>query len=685
MWLYRELTFLFFIQFLAARDYELLDTENSNEIIAKTITLLVEDSTENFENVLSFLTGKSVFENADLWLVTYNSTGVSTIWEKSMNNSKNFLEILNDFVKQSRPEAENSNKSLPLFAILQTARKIPQNAAIVIFTNAVVNEDSHLERTVLEVILKKNITVYTVTRNDSSDLLKNIREYSGGRKLDIQPKKFDNYIKIHEATPSKVSILVSRKNLKNITELSFPIDLNIKAIHITIKPSASTNGMLISPSGYKFSFSSKTKTNTIRYSQGSLFENDNGCFDMHLNFTTSGRPTTGTWNLKLENLMDTYNVTVFAFTNVSAKAADMLFFNHGIQVNNDNTKDMMKLGVTGAITHITDISLLDSDGETVLSNISYNGQEKYVAQNVDNVPDMENKEINVEIEKLDRKTPFYALIKGKDNEGNNFQRLNYILGKNDIYPVQTLTVEVGLGSELIINRNQRGQIYFEVTNLGTEASFVIFTCSDSQYILHRLSTYRKYLEPQESTVVTLYLLPRYGASEDEITFSAYGAGQVVKKKVEVIIGSQIVDEQIPEITYKFTSDCIEILLADCAKGRWSVEVTARDQESGLLQVKSQPRGIYFPNSYTSGTRDSIVGVYSDSCCHYNLQVSAVDRKNNRRSVDINPYHAKLSVGVICAIVFGILLLISVVAIGGYFIYKNRSRSYVLPRYKGGGI
>lgn len=76
----------------------------------------------------------------------------------------------------------------------------------------------------------------------------------------------------------------------------------------------------------------------------------------------------------------------------------------------------MKLGVTGNISHITDISVLDVNGDIVLGNVSYkfNNRQKYVTENNDNLPD---KELNIEINNLNRTQPFYAQIRGKDVKG----------------------------------------------------------------------------------------------------------------------------------------------------------------------------------------------------------------------------------------------------------------------------
>lgn len=50
-----------------------------------------------------------------------------------------------------------------------------------------------------------------------------------------------------------------------------------------------------------------------------------------------------------------------------------------------------------------------------------------------------------------------------------------------------------------------------------------------------------------------------------------------------------------------------------------------------------PKGLYFPDGYTAGTKEEVTGIYSDSCCNADLQIIAVDRMNNRYVKQINAY------------------------------------------------
>ncbi|KAF7278817.1 hypothetical protein GWI33_007932 [Rhynchophorus ferrugineus] len=263
--------------------------------------------------------------------------------------------------------------------------------------------------------------------------------------------------------------------------------------------------------------------------------------------------------------------------------------------------------------------------------------------------------------------------------GNKFGNTN---------PAETITIEVGLGSELITSALKISEVYFEVRNTGISAQTVSFSCTDDKQILSSLSEYRRDLQPEEITTVVLYLSTKAGIYQDEIIFWAKTRTQSYQKKVLVDVGTQIVDQTSPELTYKYTSDCTGLIFSKCSKGTWTMEINAKDSESGLMSVNSLPKGIYFPEIYSAGTTDTVTGYYSDSCCKPDIQISAVDRMNNKISYTLNAYNTIWSPGAIAALVLGILLFLILIALIIYFVIKKRKQkeSYNLPRYKGrGGI
>lgn len=74
------------------------------------------------------------------------------------NNENKFYNTLRKLAADSESNSR-SNQSLPVFALLRTARILPNNSAVIVFSNELINADKDLENEALTWILDKNITV----------------------------------------------------------------------------------------------------------------------------------------------------------------------------------------------------------------------------------------------------------------------------------------------------------------------------------------------------------------------------------------------------------------------------------------------------------------------------------------------------------------------------------------------
>lgn len=89
-----------------------------------------------------------------------------------------------------------------------------------------------------------------------------------------------------------------------------------------------------------------------------------------------------------------------------------------------------------------------------------------------------------------------------------------------------------------------------------------------------------------------------------------GADQI-EKKVYMDISDNVIDYDDPYITYKYTSDCMNVLLGNCEDGTWSIEVTAQDTGSGKnkfflwLHKKYVLTPVYHSNTVSSILHDYI--------------------------------------------------------------------------------
>ncbi|XP_045481796.1 uncharacterized protein LOC123685947 [Harmonia axyridis] len=259
--------------------------------------------------------------------------------------------------------------------------------------------------------------------------------------------------------------------------------------------------------------------------------------------------------------------------------------------------------------------------------------------------------------------------------------------ENTVYILPSLTVELGEDSNLLMTPNERQEIPFEVTNNLNSATRVTFTVRDELGILLEIDRYIAILRPHASTTVRVAVLPKSGQHSDRITFIATGSEQVRKDVLVDIGGNYQSDTDAPFVDYTYTSDCTDIVLSKCKEGTWTIKITAQDSDSGIKLLTTIPKGLYFPDTYTSGTREEVTGIYSESCCNADLQIIAVDRMNNRYSRQINAYRAPLSFWAVTAITSVSLIFLAIIIVSSLICLKkckrNEADSFDLPTYRGG--
>ncbi|KAK9889139.1 hypothetical protein WA026_004409 [Henosepilachna vigintioctopunctata] len=256
-----------------------------------------------------------------------------------------------------------------------------------------------------------------------------------------------------------------------------------------------------------------------------------------------------------------------------------------------------------------------------------------------------------------------------------------------IYVLPPLIVELAEGNSLWLNPNVRQDLYYEVTNNLNSAVQIRFKVTDERSILWAMDKYNVYLSPHDTTRVRLTVIPRVDVDTDRIVFNAMGA-ETVHKEVVVHVSNRNTrsDDSPPLLDYSYTSDCTDVGFADCHKGTWTIKVSARDQGCGLMLLTTVPKGIYFHDGYTAGTTEEVTGYFSDTCCNPDLQIIAVDSRNNRIVKQANAYSAPLSFWAIIAIVLAVLIiLVIIIVIVIYCVKKykeSQTGSFDLPTYRG---
>ncbi|XP_017779712.1 PREDICTED: uncharacterized protein LOC108565002 [Nicrophorus vespilloides] len=313
----------------------------------------------------------------------------------------------------------------------------------------------------------------------------------------------------------------------------------------------------------------------------------------------------------------------------------------------------VKLDLQGDFGQISNISLIDNLGDAL----------KVLDQNSSTAETFEIETIKEQQFDFDEKSvpeqALYVKVDGKDLQGNDFVRLSYL--NSNIQPKHPIEIEIDSKTDLLLRPNQNVKIYFEVTNNQNYVVYVNFKCEDNKRLLRWMEPLSTWMQPRQTKVVAVTIFTRndFGSSyQDFVTFYAMtGQEKYIKKILLNVDAKHVVDTRKPTIWHKFTSNCLNVLLANCEDATWSVEITAQDKESGLMLLTPN---IHFPNGFTTGTTEEVTGYYSASCCESQLQLTATDRSNNKRTYIIDAYKATLGPWAIAAIVFGVLLIIALI-------------------------
>lgn len=175
-------------------------------------------------------------------------------------------------------------------------------------------------------------------------------------------------------------------------------------------------------------------------------------------------------------------------------------------------------------------------------------------------------------------------------------------------------------------------------------------------------------------------------TRDKITFSTEGPDRISHAAwLTVTEAAGIPDAYIPSVWYTYTSRCEgRNDPGRCAGAFWTVDVTARDYETGLMRISSNPSGIIYRTPFTAGTKDDVKATYTASCCQPMVTISAYDVTRNVRTINLDVRDIWLNEAGIAAVVLGVLLLIALIILLilliRYCIRKRRSKE--LPIYRG---
>ena len=173
------------------------------------------------------------------------------------------------------------------------------------------------------------------------------------------------------------------------------------------------------------------------------------------------------------------------------------------------------------------------------------------------------------------------------------------------------------------------------------------------------------LQPNQKETVRVTIMVPTGSelgTKDKITLTSQGLVQASQAATITVSTSGVNDPWKPHLWYTYNTRCD--WRQSCVGGTWSIEVVARDYESGLMSLRSNPEGLLIRAPYTAGTNDEVKATYSASCCEPRVSITAYDLNRNQVSIQLNvddPWLSEYGIAtVVLACLFFILLIILIV-------------------------
>ncbi|XP_063870584.1 uncharacterized protein LOC135105875 isoform X2 [Scylla paramamosain] len=266
------------------------------------------------------------------------------------------------------------------------------------------------------------------------------------------------------------------------------------------------------------------------------------------------------------------------------------------------------------VNSVTSMKFIDTVGNE-LSNVPYNGiVDEHFFILSENLP----------------AGSFYIQIDGLLESGSPFIRLYATMAQ----PVECLIELVVADSVLSTTPGHSTKATFRVHNYGPKAEFQ-YTAIDEEKFIHDWS-------PHKSTIASM------GFVDVEVDFKVPSSTSPGTTSTITFTASSLLNEHNINtyITYYIILDehddsmpptCVSTDVPDCAgydsedlcsRKSWLVEATLQDDDSGLLQVYSQPDGDLTLDGFSTGTTHPVTATFNGSCCLRAMNIVGVDVRGN---------------------------------------------------------
>ncbi|XP_058812829.1 uncharacterized protein LOC131677166 [Topomyia yanbarensis] len=627
-------------------------------------------------------------------LIRYNNTAIAK--SISFRNTKSLMEAINSL----QPSYDNSAPAY--YSILRTCQEIPYDSAIFLATSNAAVVEKNIAHEAALALLKKRIRLYIIWFGDEADGtlsdqhldsqtgLHELAYRTGGRVIQFE-------IDHHFGNNPVLTTLVSESDLHGDHTIPIPVTADVNSLYFKLHGSLGT-ATLRTPNGYIIDLlhntvSHSTNGSDLLYPQPASLPTPKiiaSSRNKH-EFRQSRPPLAAEAAaasqdyLFLVSRINTTDEGVY-YLNLSDAAKDSFELSPPKKGHSTgNRTHQQTYGVTvkadyyRRMQHGIELSEL---GDPLL--------EQHYDEHGNDVDVLTGNELDAQRHQQIRRTvvPF--------DDQQQHQSAKQVLpeseesGVQGRAAIQSITkVDVGIDSQLMGTRGSSIRLIFEVSNFRQTQMFYYFRVTGEQGFLQTLNPGSAYLGPGQTINVVVTLRIRNNAevgSRDKITFSTEGADTVSQAAwVTVTDSSGLSDAYQPSIWYSYSSRCEgRSSPGTCSGAFWTVDITARDYETGIMKISSNPPGIVYKNPFTAGTRDEVKASYTASCCQPKVTITAHDISKNARTVNLDVTDIWLNEAGIAAVVLGVLLLIALIILLVILIrycIRRRKRSQELPIYR----
>ncbi|KAM7350597.1 uncharacterized protein ACRADG_009151 isoform 2-T3 [Cochliomyia hominivorax] len=631
--------------------------------IRMPLAVIVDPSVESLEKTKTLWNeAMSTNLNIKIVLVTLNDSEESPA-AFYFNNTRQFLTGLNSIKEQNSGDAFRG--------ISHAAELVPYDSAVFISTAHLAKHTDQVQDSAIT-LLKKRIRLYLIwygerslSENETQDsvggILGEVAIRSGGEILHIVCTENSQ-----ELEGSTLTIVADA--LRGSQEVDVPVDTTLSSLHVKIDK-LMRRAVLETPNG------EINLKKLVKFKKQSLETlHDDKRLDAYVPLTKLRKATV----FKLKVIPDDFSTEYSVFIRGERKPdtfLDMIkhfetYFFEGhtsYPARVRNAKFQNDIGQVSVPTHSniqfpTDKkSLPKSEFETFSTQEIHSNT--LIAQPTHNISSLS---VPTTIQPQQRNT-------------NILQRTN-------------TKIEMGTQSQILIGPGMLGQLYFEVTNTGYEATYYIIQVVDERRYLMRLSPHSLFLRAGQTTTVTVtVLVPQntQGDTIDHITFSTTAAGTTtsITLNLKVITTIDTLDNTPPSVSWSFGSRCEGVTseFDSCSERFWNMYITAQDWQTGIMRLQATPAsGLIYTKSYTVGTTQPLKASYVASCCEPKVSLVAFDAAGNQQSQTIDVRDIVLTEASIAAISLGaILLILLIILLITAIVWCCRRRKIVLdlPTYR----